>query len=232
MLDKATLTLGDNRKVDLSRTMIFLTSHLKPSSKPKWLKYVTPAAVVLLAAALLVTITRNWNAREGGQIDQVTDDAYVRGDLTPLSGTVAGIVRGVKVSDFQQVRKGDLLVALEDNDYLAHVAQASAAVEAAEAAIENNRRQSELQDARIARAHVVRTRKEHDKQEALLLTSSSTPQKVEQVDADEQRFAAQLASREADLEQAKTVLRSNELAVEAEMRSKAVLESQPASTDR
>jgi ATP-dependent Clp protease ATP-binding subunit ClpA len=25
MLDKATLTLGDNRKVDLSRTMIFLT---------------------------------------------------------------------------------------------------------------------------------------------------------------------------------------------------------------
>ena len=28
MLDKATLTLGDNRKVDLSRTVIFLTSNL------------------------------------------------------------------------------------------------------------------------------------------------------------------------------------------------------------
>jgi membrane fusion protein (multidrug efflux system) len=205
--------------------------------------------VLLLAAALIITLTRNWNAWEGGRIDQVTDDAYVRGDLTPLSTKVAGIVRDVKVSDFQQVRKGDLLVELEDSDYLAQVAQASAAVEAAKAAIENNRRQRDLQDARIARAFVgvdqahaqiaaaqsgeeavqadvVRTQKERNRQEALLLSSSSTPQKVEQVVADEQRFAAQLASRQADLEQAKTVLHSNELAVEAEKRSKAVLESQ------
>ena len=28
MLDKATLTLGDNRRVDLSQTVIFLTSNL------------------------------------------------------------------------------------------------------------------------------------------------------------------------------------------------------------
>ena len=220
-----------------------------PAAKPKWLSYLTPVAVLLLAAALIITLTRNWNAWEGGRIDQVTDDAYVRGDLTPLSTKVAGIVRDVKVSDFQQVRKGDMLVELEDSDYLAQVAQASAAVAAAKAAIENNRRQRDLQDARIARAFagvdqahaqiaaaqsgqeavqadVVRTQKERNRQEALLLSSSSTPQKVEQVVADEQRFAAQLASRQADLEQAKTVLRSNELAVEAEKRSKAVLESQ------
>jgi len=220
-----------------------------PAAKPKWLSYLTPIAVLLLAAALIITLTRNWNAWEGARIDQVTDDAYVRGDLTPLSTKVAGIVRDVKVSDFQQVRKGDLLVELEDSDYLAQVAQASAAVEAAKAAIENNRRQRDLQDARIARAFagvdqahaqiaaaqsgeqavqadVVRTQKERNRQEALLLSSSSTPQKVEQVVADEQRFAAQLASRQADLEQAKTVLHSNELAVEAEKRSKAVLESQ------
>ena len=220
-----------------------------PAAKPKWLSYLTPIAVLLLAAAVIITLTRNWNAWEGGRIDQVTDDAYVRGDLTPLSTKVTGIVRDVKVSDFQQVRKGDLLVELEDSDYLAQVAQASAAVEASKAAIENNRRQRDLQDARIARAFagvdqaqaqiaaahsgkeavqadVVRTQKERNRQEALVLSSSSTPQKVEQAVADEQRFAAQLASRQADLEQAKTVLHSNELAVEAEKRSKAVLESQ------
>jgi membrane fusion protein (multidrug efflux system) len=205
--------------------------------------------VLLVAGAVVVTLTRNWNAWEGGRIEQVTDDAFVRGDLTPLSTKVAGIVKDVKVSDFQPVRQGDLLVELQDEDYTAQVAQASAAVEAAKAAIENNRRQRELEDARIARAlagvdqahaqiaaaqdgedaaraDVVRTQKERQRQEALLQTSSSTPQKVEQVVADEQRFAAQLASREADLEQAKTLLRSNELAVEAERRSKAVLESQ------
>jgi membrane fusion protein, multidrug efflux system len=220
-----------------------------PPAKPKWQKYGTPVLVVLLAAALLVTITRNWNAWEGGRIEQVTDDAYVRGDLTPLSTKVAGIVKDVKVSDYQQVRKGDLVVELQDDDYAAQVAQAAAAVDAAKAAIENNRRQRELQDARIERAQagvdqanaqivaarsgeeavradVVRTQKERKRQEALLKTSSSTQQKVEQAVADEQRNAAQLASREADLEQAKTQLRSNELAVETEKRSKAVLQSQ------
>jgi membrane fusion protein, multidrug efflux system len=218
-------------------------------TKPKWPQYVVPALVVLLAAALVITITRNWNAWEGGRIEQVTDDAYVRGDLTPLSTKVAGIVSDVKVSDYQQVHKGDLLVELEDKDYLAQVAQAKAAVEAAKAAIENNRRQRELQDSRIARAlagvdeanaritaaqdgieavraDVVRTQQERKRQEALFQTQSSTQQKVEQVVADEQRFAAQLSSREADLEQAKALLRSNELAVEAERRAKTVLESQ------
>ena len=220
-------------------------------AKPRWRRYLTPAAVVLLAAALVVTITRNWDAWEGGRIEQVTDDASVRGDLTPLSTKVAGIVRDVKVSDFQQVHRDDLLVELEDDDYMAQVGQATAAVEAAKAAIENNRRQRVLQDTRIARAgtgidqanaqiaaaqdgieavraDVVRTKKERNRQEALLLTSSSTPQKVEQVVADEQRFAAQLATREADLEQAKAMLHSNELAAEAERRTKAVLESQEA----
>src|SRR5580704_1235749 len=195
-----------------------------PPSKPRWQRYLAPTAVVLLAVVVVVTITRNWNAWEGGRIEQETDDAYVRGDLTPLSTKVAGIVRDVNVSDFQQVHKGDLLVQLEDDDYLGQVGQATAAVEAARAAIENNRRQRELKDARIARAitgidqanaqiaeaqdgeeavraDVVRTQKERKRQEALLLTASSTPQKVEQVVADEQRFAAQLSAREADLAQ-------------------------------
>ena len=220
-----------------------------PPAKPKWQKYVTPAVVVLLAAAVIATLTWNWNAWEGGRIEQVTDDAYVRGDLTPLSTKVAGIVQNVKVSDFQQVRKGDPLVELEDSDFLAQLAQATAAAEAARAAIEDNRRQRQLEDARIdralagvdqahaqiaaaqnaeaaAQADVVRTQKERKRQEALLETNSSTPQKVEQVVADEQRFAAQFASREADVEQAKALLHSNELAAEAERRTKSVLESQ------
>src|SRR5271163_310917 len=222
-----------------------------PNPRPKWQRYGTPLLVVLLAAAVVFTITRNWNSWEGGRIEQVTDDAYVRGDLTPLSTKVAGIVRDVNVSDYQDVHKGDLIVALDDDDYKAQVAQASAAVEAAKAAIENNRRQRDLQDARIdralagidqahaqiiaaqagidaAQADVVRTQSERTRQEGLLQTHSTTPQKVEQAVADQERLAAQLASRKADLEQAKTMLRSSELAAEAERRGKTVLESQDA----
>ena len=219
--------------------------------KPKWQTFGTPVLVVLLAAAVVLTITRNWNSWEGGRIEQVTDDAYVRGDLTPLSTKVPGLVRDVKVSDYQEVHQGDLLVALDDDDYKAQVAQAVAAVEAAKAAIINNQRQRELQDAKIdravagidqahaqiaaaqagidaAQADVVRTKAERSRQEALLQTKSATQQKVEQAVADQERLAASLASRQADLEQAKTLLRSNESAAEAERRGKAVLESQDA----
>ena len=217
--------------------------------KTAWGRFGTPVLVVLMALAIALTLTRNWNAWEGGRVDQVTDDAFVRRDLTPLGTKVAGLVREVKVGDYQQVRKGAELVLLEDEDYRAQVAQATAAVDAAKAAIENNRRQRALQEARIERAlsgidqaqaqiaaahagteavqaDVSRTNAERTRQEALFSTGSATRQRVELAVADAERFTAQLASRDADLTQARTMLRSNELGVEAERRSKAVLESQ------
>ncbi len=225
--------------------------HVTAPPQSKWRKFGVPTLIVVLAAAVVFTITRNWNAWEGGHVEQVTDDAYVRGDLTPLSTKVPGIVRDVKVSDYQQVHKGDLLVQLDDDDYLAQVAQASAAVEAAKAAIENNVRQRELQDTKIDRAlagieeansqiiaaqagkeavqaDVVRAQDERRRQEGLFQTRSTTEQKVEQAVADDKRLAAQLASRDADLAEAKTSLHSSELAAEAERRTKNVLESQDA----
>ena len=217
--------------------------------KPAWQKYGTPLIVLLLAIVIVVTITRNWNGWEGGRVEQVTNDAYVRGDLTPLSTKVSGLVREVKVNDYQQVHKGDVLVQLDDDDYKAQLAQAAAGVEAAKAALENNRRQKDLQDAKIERAlagidqahaqitaaqagkeavqaDVTRTRLERVRQEALLKTNSTTQQKAEAAVADDERLVAQFASRDADLAQARTLLRSNESAGEAERRGKAVLESQ------
>src|ERR1700728_3070713 len=214
-------------------------------------KYGTPALVVLLAVVILATITWNWNSWEGSRVEQVTDDAYVRGDITPLSTKVAGLVKEVRVSDYQSVHKGDLLVELDDDDFNAQFAQGSAAVEAAKAAIEDDRRQQELQDTRIeralagvdqanaqiaaaqagkdaAQAEVVRTALERKRQEALLPTGSTTQQTVEQAVANERRYSAELERRDADLVQAKTSLRSSELAVEAERRTKSVLESQEA----
>src|ERR1700750_1392061 len=97
------------------------------SLKAGWTKFGTPLLIVALAIAIIVTLTRNWNAWEGQKTDQVTNDAYVRRDVTPLSTKVAGLVRAVKITDFQQVHKGDELVVLEDDDYRAQVAQAAAA---------------------------------------------------------------------------------------------------------
>jgi membrane fusion protein (multidrug efflux system) len=225
------------------------TDQAVPRQGAKWQNYVATIFVVLLTLAVLVTITRNWNAWEGGKAEQVTDDAYVRGDLTPLSTKVAGIVRAVQVADYQQVHQGDLLFELQDDDYRAQVDQAKAAVEAARASIEENLRQRELQDTRIAKAiagidqakaqiaaaqagkeavqaELIRARSERKRQEGLYQTQSTTQQNLEAAVASEGNLSAQFASRDADLNQAQTMLRSSELAAEAERRSKVVLEAQ------
>src|SRR5690242_10792399 len=197
-----------------------------PHGSVEWKKYVTPLLVVAIALAVFITITRNWNAWEGSNVEQITDDAYVRGDLTPLSTKVAGIVRTVHVADFQRVHKGELIVELQDDDYRAQVDQSSAAVEAAHAAIVNNHRQRELQDARIEKAlagidqakaeigaaeagkaaveaQLVRARSERKRQEGLYQTHSATQQTLESAVANEEQLSAQLASRDADLNQAR-----------------------------
>jgi membrane fusion protein (multidrug efflux system) len=234
-------TSNETAKPTLAPARPAEAEHVPPAHTPDWQKYLTPVLVVLLAAAVIFTIFRNWNSWEGGHAEQVTDDAYVRGDLTPLSTKVAGIVREVRVSDFQTVHQGDLLVQLDDADYRAQVAQATAAVAAAKAAIENNRRQKQLQQAKIdralagvsqaqaeissaqagivaAQADLDRALPERRRQEALMETNSTTRQKVEQVVADEERSRAQLVGHQASLEQAKAMLSSSQSAVEAERR--------------
>jgi membrane fusion protein, multidrug efflux system len=84
---------------------------------------------VLVAACIIVGLfTTQWDRWVGDRTRQETDDAYIHGDLTPLSAQIDGDVRRVAVGDFQQVTKGDLLVQIDDADYKARVAQAEAAL--------------------------------------------------------------------------------------------------------
>jgi membrane fusion protein (multidrug efflux system) len=159
------------------------------------------------------------------------------------------VVAKVNVSDYQHVKAGDLLVQLKDDDFQAQVAQAEAGVAAAKAAIENNRRQEQLQGAKIeralagveqskaeiqvAQAHIDaaqadldRTLPERHRQESLLAGNAATQQKVEQAIAEEQRSRAQLVSGQAGLQQSKAALSSSESAVEAERRGLLVLKSE------
>ena len=117
-------------------------------------------------------------------------------------------MRRVPVNDFQQVKEGELLVEIEDDDYRARADQAQADLAGAEAAIANLKSRKALQHSQIAEAQdainatqadVDRTHKEAVRQQTLLATTFGTPQRVEQAVAEEKRFEANLARSEAGL---------------------------------
>jgi membrane fusion protein, multidrug efflux system len=171
-----------------------------------WRRLGVALSAVLVALGFVALATIRWDAWVGGAATQVTDDAYVRSDLTHLSSRISGEVLVVAVNDYQRVKAGDLLVEVDPADYQAQVAQAEAAVAAAQAALDNLANQVELQYAKIAQgeaarasaeAHALEAKQEQDRQQALLQTSSGTRQRVEQTVADYVRAQADVRASRA-----------------------------------
>jgi membrane fusion protein (multidrug efflux system) len=157
-----------------------------------WGWLAIPLFAVLAALAFIALATLRWDEWTGRATIQTTDDAYVRADLTRLSSRVAGEVLSLAVNDFQRVKAGDLLVQIDPADYEAQVAQAEAAVAAAQAALDNLANQVELQYATIAQAEAqqvaaaaqeVEARQEQERQQSLSQTEAGTRQKLEQATA-------------------------------------------------
>src|ERR1700736_4998286 len=188
---------------------------------------------VLVAAATIVRwFATQWGRWGGLAVRQVTDDSYVRGDITPLSAKVEGYVRRVAVDDFERGKAGEPVVEIEDEDYRARAAQAEADLIGAEAAIENLKARKAAQHAQVAEAEdaikatqadVERTRLEAARQQTLLATTFGTPQRVEQADAAAGRFAATLARNQAQLEAQRSqlaVLDTREAQLRADVKAK------------
>jgi membrane fusion protein, multidrug efflux system len=157
-----------------------------------WSRFAIPLFAVLVAFLFIAVATLRWDAWVGGTTIQTTNDAYVRAELTRLSSRVAGEVLTVAVNDFQRVKAGDLLIQIDPADYQAQVAQADAAVAAAQAALDNLGNQVELQYATIAQAEAaqvsaaaeeVQARQEQERQQSLSQTEAGTRQKFEQATA-------------------------------------------------
>ncbi len=88
-----------------------------------------------------------------------TDDAYVTGHLHQISSRVAGTVIDVRVDDNQPVKKGDLLVKLDPNDFQvavqraqANLEQSKAQIGQAEAAVAQARAGEEQAQAQVSQA--------------------------------------------------------------------------------
>jgi membrane fusion protein (multidrug efflux system) len=155
-------------------------------------RFAIPLFAVLVALGFVALATQRWNEWTGNERVQVTDDAYVRADLTRLSSRVAGEVLTVAFQDFQRVKAGGVLIQIDPADYQAQVDQADAGVIGAQATLENLNNQIELQYATIAQGEAARAsaevleveaQQEEQRQQSLEQTDAGTRQRLEQATA-------------------------------------------------
>ena len=164
-----------------------------------------------LAIAIVAVIAIGWSRWEGRAILQVTDDAYLQADVTPISAKVAGYVREVPVQDYAHVHAGQLLAKLEDDDYRAAVAQSTGNVAAAGAQVQILTAQRSLQVANVDAAHAVveatsaaldQARKDVVRQHTLLDSGSGSVDGTEHAETRRAELQAQLAQNRAQAEAA------------------------------
>lgn len=81
-----------------------------------------------------------------------TNDAYVGGNVTPISPHIAGFIAQVLVTDNQQVQAGQLLIRLDDRDARAATDHAEAALQQQQATLSSLRAKYRLQQSTIQQA--------------------------------------------------------------------------------
>jgi membrane fusion protein (multidrug efflux system) len=159
------------------------------------------AVVVVVASAALY-----WNFVL--RFEQSTDDAYVGGNVTVLAPKVNGFVEQILVTDNQRVKAGDVLVRLDSRDYDAKLAQASAEVDSARAAVAELQAKQQLQFAVIGQhaadksasaAELTRAASDKVRYGELVKSDAVSNQIVERANADYTKASAGLARSDAAL---------------------------------
>ena len=194
----------------------------KKPRKRAWLT-LARASVIVAGIGLAVVVPLGWGSWVAGMTNQSTNNAYLHADTVPVSAEVEGRVTSLLVSDFQEVKKGDLLLQIDPTEYQAQVQQAGAAVQAAEAQIYNIESQIQLQNRVIDRARAGlaaleadRERLEAESRRQLTLKERgwTTDQKLEAAVADIKRADAQIVEQQAAVEAERE--RINVLSTEAQ----------------
>src|SRR6516165_7269293 len=146
---------------------------------------------------------------------QSTDDAYVGGDVTPISPHIAGFVAEIPVTDNEHVHAGQLLVRLDDRDVRAAVDHAEAVLAQRAAALAGLRARYEQQQSAIAQngaeldaktAQASFAKVDAERYHTLALSNYGSRQDAERTLALDQQAKAAVASAQAALAAAKQQL--------------------------
>jgi len=102
-------------------------------------KLLTFIVVIIVGLAAVLAILDAWSLGPFDRGIEVTDDAYVHGWTTVIAPQVSGYVVAVPVTDYSEVRAGQILAQIDDSTYRARVEQARANLGGAQATLANNR---------------------------------------------------------------------------------------------
>jgi membrane fusion protein, multidrug efflux system len=177
-------------------------------SSVRALKDKTKLVGVVLCLAALAVVAGAW-AWASSTGSALTDNAYVRGDVTSLAAKVTGYVVSVGVADNQTVQEGDVLFRIDDLDYRARLAQAMANVDAARARLSNVDADTQLQRALIRQAEAEHRSaisaltlavKNNNRRRELIRTSAVSQAQVDESEAARLRAEAGLSAAAAAVE--------------------------------
>ncbi|WP_253384649.1 HlyD family secretion protein [unidentified bacterial endosymbiont] len=117
----------------------------------KNVRVVSVFTATAIAIVGVLVILYAWQLPPFTRHAQFTDNAYVRGQTTFISPQVNGYITEVNVQDFVQVKKGDLLLQIDDRIYRQRVHQAQAQLAMKIAALSNNLQQRKSAEAVIVK---------------------------------------------------------------------------------
>lgn len=162
--------------------------------------------ILLTVAAVIVTIVLYvWISSIG---HEKTDNAQLDATITPVRAIVQGFVAKVNFTDNQMVKKGDVLIEIDNKDFVAKVTQAEATLESAEAQLEiaklgattadlnaaasNLNSQAAKDNIASAQARFNKNEKEMNRVEKMLKDGAATQQQFEFTKAEFETSKAQL----------------------------------------
>lgn len=107
--------------------------------RPPGRRRIVNIVIVAVGVAALIAVMNAWGIWPFSGPYERTENAFVHGRTTVIAPQVSGYVVAVAVRDYQRVRRGQILVRIDDSTYRARVAQARANLDAQIANLANNR---------------------------------------------------------------------------------------------
>ena len=155
---------------------------------PRPIKLTIASVLVVLAVGTVVYL----NEPESNSTFQTTNDAYIEADFSSVGAKLSGTVKAVLVEENQQVKQGDLMVLIEDDDVKLAVAASKAKAHSANANLASIKAKLSQQHTKIEQAEAT-----YEASKAALAFTQQQTQVLE-ASLDAARAALELA--EADLD--------------------------------